>query len=177
MSFWRGAFVLLFIFSVLIIFKGPGDPDFGWHYKYGEYMVEHRTLLRANTFSYTFTDYKWANSYWLSELLLYLSHRYMGSFLAGLLFTLAFMTVVFLFFLLVWRGLSIARASPDVFGRVLAAGFTCMIGLQAFVNMGAISGLIPLTGVPLPFISYGGTALAVFLTMSGIVANISRYRR
>ena len=87
------------------------------------------------------------------------------------------MTVVFLFFLLVWRGLSIARASPDVFGRVLAAGFTCMIGLQAFVNMGAISGLIPLTGVPLPFISYGGTALAVFLTMSGIVANISRYRR
>ena len=97
MSFWRGAFVLLFIFSVLIIFKGPGDPDFGWHYKYGEYMVEHRTLLRANTFSYTFPDYEWANSYWVSELLLYLTHRYLGSFLAGLLFTLVFVAAVFLF--------------------------------------------------------------------------------
>ena len=97
MSFWRGAFVLLFIFSVLIIFKGPGDPDFGWHYKYGEYMVEHRALLRANTFSYTFPDYEWANSYWVSELLLYLTHRYLGSFLAGLLFTLVFVAAVFLF--------------------------------------------------------------------------------
>ncbi len=97
MSFWRGAFVLLFVFSVLIIFKGPGDPDFGWHYKYGEYMVEHRTLLRANTFSYTFSDYKWANSYWASELLLYITHRYLSSFLAGLLLTLAFVAAVFVF--------------------------------------------------------------------------------
>lgn len=85
--------------------------------------------------------------------------------------------VVALFLLLVWRGLVIARAAPDTFGRLLATGFSCMIGLQAFVNIGAISGLIPLTGVSLPFVSYGGTALAVFLTMSGIIVNISRYRR
>ncbi len=87
------------------------------------------------------------------------------------------MGVVFLFLIVVWRGLAIARASHDVFGRVLVTGFVCLIGLQAFVNIAAISGLIPLTGIPLPFISYGGTALAVSLTMAGIVANISKYRR
>jgi cell division protein FtsW len=52
-----------------------------------------------------------------------------------------------------------------------------VLALQAFVNIGAISGLIPLTGMPLPFVSYGGTALAIFLAMGGVVANISRYRR
>ncbi len=85
--------------------------------------------------------------------------------------------LVLAFLLFVWRGLRIARASPDSFGRFLVTGFTCMIGLQAFVNIAAISGLIPLTGVPLPFVSYGGTALAVFLTMSGIMVNVSRHRQ
>jgi len=84
--------------------------------------------------------------------------------------------LVALFAVFVWRGLAIARRASDMFGRLLAAGFTSLIGIQAFVNIAAISGLIPLTGVPLPFVSYGGTALAVFLTMSGIIANVSRYR-
>jgi cell division protein FtsW len=91
----------------------------------------------------------------------------------GFVGALAFVLVFFAF---VWRGLYIARRAPDSFGRLLATGFTCLLGLQAFVNIGAISGVLPLTGVPLPFVSYGGTALTVFLTMSGIVANISRYR-
>ncbi len=86
-------------------------------------------------------------------------------------------SLVLIFFLFVWRGLMIARASPDNFGKLLVIGFTSLIGLQAFINIAAVSGLIPLTGVPLPFISYGGTALAVFLTMSGIIVNISKYRR
>ncbi|MEE8131723.1 MAG: FtsW/RodA/SpoVE family cell cycle protein [Candidatus Paceibacterota bacterium] len=47
--------------------------------------------------------------------------------------------------------------------------------MQVFVHIASISGLIPLTGVPLPFISYGGTALAIFLTMSGVIVNISKY--
>ena len=54
-------------------------------------------------------------------------------------------------------------------------GFGMVITFQALVNMGAMSGLMPLTGVPLPFISFGGTALAVFLTMGGIALNVSRY--
>jgi cell division protein FtsW len=49
------------------------------------------------------------------------------------------------------------------------------VGLQVFVHIAALTGLIPLTGVPLPFISYGGTALIVFLTMAGVITNISKY--
>lgn len=85
--------------------------------------------------------------------------------------------VVLLFLLLVWRGLGIAKRAPDAFGRLVVTGFVCLLGLQAFVNIGAISGLLPLTGIPLPFVSYGGTALAVFLTMSGIIINVSRHRK
>ncbi|MBU6500938.1 MAG: cell division protein FtsW [Patescibacteria group bacterium] len=69
----------------------------------------------------------------------------------------------------------LAKGLRDQFGKFLLIGFGAIIALQAFVNMGAISGLIPLTGVPLPFISYGGTALAVFLTMAGISLNVSKY--
>lgn len=90
---------------------------------------------------------------------------------AGALVLLA----VFLVFIL--RGLAIARRASDTFGRLVTIGFISVIGLQTFVNVAAISGVLPLTGVPLPFISYGGTALAVFLTMTGIIVNVSRYRR
>lgn len=86
-------------------------------------------------------------------------------------------TLLIVFLAFIWRGLKIARDAPDNFGRYLVTSFMCMFGLQTFVNVGAISGVIPMTGVPLPFISYGGTALAVFLTMCGIVVNISKYRR
>lgn len=73
------------------------------------------------------------------------------------------------------RGLAIAKKAPDVFGKLLAAGIATGIMTQAFVNMAAISGLLPLTGIPLPFVSYGGTALAITLASIGIVLNISRY--
>ena len=69
----------------------------------------------------------------------------------------------------------IAKNTSDRFGRLLLIGFGTLIALQAFVNIAATSGLIPLTGVPLPFVSYGGTALAVFLTMCGICLNVSKY--
>lgn len=87
------------------------------------------------------------------------------------------LTFLLVYASLIWRGLRIARRAPDHFGRLLATGFMSILALQAFVNIGAISGLIPLTGMPLPFVSYGGTALAIFLAMGGVVANISRYRR
>ncbi|TSA45485.1 putative lipid II flippase FtsW [bacterium] len=86
------------------------------------------------------------------------------------------LALVSFFLIFVWRGLIIAKSAPDIFGRLLGTGFITLIGLQAFVHIGANSGLIPLTGVPLPFISYGGTALVVFLTMSGLVVNISMRR-
>ncbi|MDO8600875.1 MAG: putative lipid II flippase FtsW [bacterium] len=83
--------------------------------------------------------------------------------------------LVLLFLSFLWRGFLIARNSPDFFGRLLVIGIVSGITLQAFINMGAISGLLPLTGVPLPFISYGGSALVAALAGAGIVANVSKY--
>ncbi|MGC9968914.1 MAG: putative peptidoglycan glycosyltransferase FtsW [Minisyncoccia bacterium] len=84
-------------------------------------------------------------------------------------------TLVALFAMFATRLFWLARKMNDRFGRLLLIGFGTVIALQAFVNIAATSGLIPLTGVPLPFVSYGGTALAVFLTMSGIALNVSKY--
>ena len=83
--------------------------------------------------------------------------------------------LIALFAIFTFRIFWLAKKTRDQFGKFLLIGFGTVIALQSFVNMASISGLIPLTGVPLPFISYGGTALAVFLTMSGVVANISKY--
>jgi cell division protein FtsW len=83
--------------------------------------------------------------------------------------------LIALFCMFTFRLYWLARKVTDRFGRFLLIGFGTVIALQAFVNMASISGIIPLTGVPLPFVSYGGTALAVFLTMSGIALNVSKY--
>lgn len=83
--------------------------------------------------------------------------------------------LVVLFSALVFRLYWLAWRAPDLFGRYMLVGFGTIIAVQSIVNMGAISGIMPLTGVPLPFISYGGTALAVFMTMTGIAVNMSKY--
>jgi len=72
-------------------------------------------------------------------------------------------------------GYKIAIKSPDYFSKLLAAGITTWIVAQSFINMAAISGLVPLTGVPLPFMSYGSSGLVIGLMGAGIIANISRY--
>jgi cell division protein FtsW len=84
-------------------------------------------------------------------------------------------TLIGVFILLFIRGIIIAKNSRDQFARLTVVGFTLIIAIQTFINIAAISGLLPLTGVPLPFISYGGTSLAVFLTMAGVIVNISKY--
>ncbi len=68
----------------------------------------------------------------------------------------------------------LAKETRDPFGRLVLVGFATIIGAQTFIHVGATSGLIPLTGVPLPYISYGGSSLAAFMTMSGLMLNISR---
>ncbi|MDP3727567.1 MAG: putative lipid II flippase FtsW [bacterium] len=80
-----------------------------------------------------------------------------------------------LFFIFLLRAIGIARAAPDFFGKLVVAGFASLITFQAFINMAAISGLMPLTGIPMPFISYGGTALVVMLAMVGIMLNVSKH--
>lgn len=85
--------------------------------------------------------------------------------------------VLTLFVVFMVRGYRIARNAPDEFGRILAAGITSWFGFQALINVGALSGILPLTGIPLPFISYGGTALITSFSALGILMNISRHAR
>lgn len=85
------------------------------------------------------------------------------------------MLVIMIFSGLVYRGLRISRHAPDGFGRSVAIGITTWIGLQALINVAAMLNLIPLTGIPLPFISYGGTSLLALLGAVGILQNISKY--
>ncbi len=81
-----------------------------------------------------------------------------------------------LFVALVHRGLRISKRCPDMYGKLLAIGITFIFGFQAFLNMSVASSLLPVTGVTLPFISYGGTSIIVSLAMVGVLLNISRQR-
>lgn len=78
-------------------------------------------------------------------------------------------------FLLIMRMLVLAMKTRDRFAHLLLIGFAALITFQSFINIAAVAGLMPLTGMPLPFISYGGTALAVFMTMMGITVNVSKH--
>jgi cell division protein FtsW len=83
--------------------------------------------------------------------------------------------VLMLYAVIAYRGMRIAMTAPDRFGRLLASGITCWITFQALLNYGVITSSVPFTGVPLPFISYGGTSLVVSMAAMGILLNISRY--
>ncbi|MCP4406027.1 MAG: putative lipid II flippase FtsW [bacterium] len=83
--------------------------------------------------------------------------------------------MIALFGVLVWRGFIIAFNAPDLFGTFAAFGLTLLIGIQAVVNLGVVTGLFPTKGLPLPFISHGGTSLIVCLAGSGILLNISKF--
>ena len=82
-----------------------------------------------------------------------------------------------LFFGLIQRGLAIAANAPTLFTRLLGGSVTMIFFTYAFVNMGMVSGILPVVGVPLPFISYGGTALVTLGVGVGILMSIHRYRR
>ena len=86
-------------------------------------------------------------------------------------------TIVFLYLFFVLRGFRIASRAPDNYSRLLVSGIVIMIGAQAFMHIAAVTGVFPLTGVPLPFMSQGGTSLMIYLASMGVVLQISRYRR
>lgn len=83
--------------------------------------------------------------------------------------------VLILFAIFIWRGITIAMKAPDMFGTLLAIGITSLIAIQALLNIAIVSALFPVTGIPLPFFSYGGTALIILLSSCGILLNISRH--
>lgn len=82
--------------------------------------------------------------------------------------------VVLAFGVILWRGLEAARRAPDDFGAYLAAGATAMIVCQAMINIGVVLGMLPTKGMPLPFISYGGSSMIVSLAAAGLLLNVSQ---
>ncbi|HKP52155.1 MAG TPA: putative lipid II flippase FtsW [Chloroflexia bacterium] len=83
--------------------------------------------------------------------------------------------MISLFLLLAWRGYRVAQKAPDGFSSLVATGITTWLIFQAMLNIGAVSGAIPFTGVPLPFVSYGGSSLIITLAGVGLLLNISKY--
>ncbi|RHW36498.1 stage V sporulation protein E [Neobacillus notoginsengisoli] len=83
--------------------------------------------------------------------------------------------VLILFALLLWRGIRIALGAPDLYGSFLAVGIVAMIAVQVMINIGVVTGLMPVTGITLPFLSYGGSSLTLMLMAIGVLLNISRY--
>lgn len=90
----------------------------------------------------------------------------------GFVFAVA---VIILFILLIWRGLHIAKNAPSKFSSLLVTGIILQIGIQVFLNIGVVTGTLPSTGVSLPFFSYGGSSLLIFMAEMGVVLNVSKY--
>lgn len=84
--------------------------------------------------------------------------------------------VLGLYSVLIWRGFRIAMMAKDLFGTLLAAGIVGLLTLQVFVNIGMTVGIMPVTGIPLPFLSYGGTSLIVWLILIGVLLNVHMRR-
>ena len=87
------------------------------------------------------------------------------------------MVVVGLFVYLVYRGFHVAMKAHDMFGTYLAMGIVCWISFQALINIGGITRTIPLTGIPLPLVSYGGSSLIMCMAAIGVLLNVSRYSK
>ena len=87
----------------------------------------------------------------------------------GVLFVIILMAFVVL------KGFAVARKCQDPFGTLLAVGISSMIAIQTMINLGGLTGLIPITGVPLPFISYGGSSILLLLISMGLLVNVSMF--
>jgi cell division protein FtsW len=83
--------------------------------------------------------------------------------------------VLICFCVITWRGLRVSMRAPDRFGAFLALGLTTMVAIQAFVNVSVVLGLMPTKGIPLPFVSNGGSSLLINLLGMGILLNVSQY--
>ena len=82
--------------------------------------------------------------------------------------------MLILFAIFIWRGVLIAMKAPDMFGSLIAIGITALVAIQVIINVAVVTSSMPATGMPLPFFSYGGTALFILLCEMGILLNISR---
>ncbi len=82
--------------------------------------------------------------------------------------------IIILFILFLWRGVIAASKAKDMYGSLLATGITSVVVIQSLINIAVVTGSMPVTGVPLPFISYGGSSLVINMLFMGILLNITR---
>ena len=101
---------------------------------------------------------------------------FVASVMAEELGLLGVLTLIGIYGVIVWRGMAIARAAPDLFGTLLASSLTAMIGMQAFFNLGVVMGVVPNKGLVLPFVSYGVSAVMGHLLCVGLLLNVSANR-
>ena len=101
---------------------------------------------------------------------------FVASVMAEELGLVGVLVLIALYSVVVWRGMAIARAAPDLFGTLLASALTAMIGLQAFFNLGVVMGVVPNKGLVLPFVSYGVSAVMGHLLCVGLLLNVSANR-
>ena len=85
--------------------------------------------------------------------------------------------VIMLYLVFIWRGLHIARRAPDMFGAITVFGIVAHVAIQAFLNMAVVTGIIPNTGITLPFFSYGGSSLVILMAEMGVLLSISKYSK
>ncbi len=114
------------------------------------------------------------------QKLLYIPEPYNDFILAVLAEELGFIgvfAVLLLFLVLIWRGIKVAMSAPDLFGSLTAIGITTLIAIQVIINVAVVTSSMPVTGMPLPFFSYGGTSLVFLMAGIGILLNISRYAK
>ena len=150
----------------LIAFADPwADPlDTGWQIIQGLYAIGSGGLFGVGL----------GNS---RQKYLYISEPHNDYIFAVLAEELGFVgciMVIILFAIFIWRGIIIAMKAPDMFGSLLACGITALIGFQAIINIAVVTSSMPVTGIALPFFSYGGTSLIILLASVGILLNISR---
>ncbi len=163
------AFIYLFPHAMdrLTVFLNPDNDSIGSSYQINQALS---AIKSGGFFGYGFGEAQGVSGSRLPEP--------MGdSIFAIIAQELGFVGVIIvigLFLFFGWRVLFAAKNAPDVFGSLFCIGVMLWVFVQAFINISAISGILPLTGIPLPFISYGGTSLVVLLTSCGIVYNIQQ---
>lgn len=150
----------------LMAFMNPwADPtDTGWQIIQGLYAIGSGGLFGVGL----------GNSNQKYQYISMPHNDYIFAVLAEELGFIGCLVVILLFAAFIWRGIIIAMKAPDMFGSLLATGITTLIGSQAIMNIAVVTSSMPVTGVSLPFFSYGGSSLVILLCLVGILLNISR---
>lgn len=150
----------------LMAFMNPwADPtDTGWQIIQGLYAIGSGGLFGVGL----------GNSNQKYQYISMPHNDYIFAVLAEELGFVGCLVVILLFAAFIWRGIIIAMKAPDMFGSLLATGITTLIGSQAIINIAVVTSSMPVTGVSLPFFSYGGSSLVILLCLVGILLNISR---